>query len=300
MSTPTTTRKRDISNRILEKRLFFIVGVPKSGTTWVQQLLDFHPKISCRGEAHFVDLLYSEISRALESYNRSVVNQGGIVGHLKKYGGHVEDLAYDALDSQYLLSLAMALMFRKWEIHDDVELIGEKTPDNIRSLTLLSSMFPDARFIHLIRDGRDCAVSGWFFHTSGVDKHKRVAQTFTEYATSFAKAWSTQVRQARQVGTRLGRRYKELFYEELVADPLARTGELLEFLGMEASDQEALQCVENASFKMLSGGREPGEADERSFYRKGVVGDWKNHFDPALSSRFEQIAGDALRELGYL
>ena len=174
MSNAILTRKSEIADRILEKDLFFIVGVPKSGTTWIQQLLDSHPKIACRGEAHFVDIFYANLSRGLEAFNKSVTTQGGAVAHLKKFGGHVDTLTYDMGESHYLLALAMCLMFRKWATDERIELIGEKTPDNIRFMTLLSNMFPSARFIHIIRDGRDCAVSGWFFQRSGVAKDKRI------------------------------------------------------------------------------------------------------------------------------
>ena len=57
-------------------------------------------------------------------------------------------------------------------------------------------------------------------------------------------------------------------------------------------------CVQRASFRALSG-REAGDEDLSSHLRKGIVGDWKNHFGEAALSRFEAVAGPLLQELGY-
>jgi hypothetical protein len=53
------------------------------------------------------------------------------------------------------------------------------------------------------------------------------------------------------------------------------------------------------SFEKLSGGREPGQEDVKSHYRKGVHGDWRNHFTPAITRRFKALYGDLLVVGGY-
>ena len=63
--------------------------------------------------------------------------------------------------------------------------------------------------------------------------------------------------------------------------------------------QVARSCTESASFEKMSG-RRPGQEDATSHLRKGVVGDWREHFDDEISFRFESIAGYLLTELGYL
>jgi len=299
MSNTVLDKNSEIFQNVLDKEIFFIVGVPKSGTTWLQRLLDAHPKITCKGEAHFTDIFYFHLSKALDAYNKDVETQGGALAHLKKYGGHVDTLCYDMIDSYYLLALAMGLMFKKWIGTKNIQIIGDKTPDNIRSMTLLSTIFPSSRFIHVIRDGRDCTVSGWFFQISGIDKNKRVTQTFEQYARTFAKIWQTQVNQGRTAGSMLGDRYTEIRYENLVEDPQSGTRRLLQFLGADSSGRLVTDCVSSAEFQLLSNGRRPGDEDTKSFFRKGVVGDWSNHFSRSLTTEFNQIAGETLKRLGY-
>ena len=58
-------------------------------------------------------------------------------------------------------------------------------------------------------------------------------------------------------------------------------------------------CVEEGSFSRLSGGRRQGQEDRDSHFRKGLVGDWSNHFDDAARAAFEAAAGALLEQLGY-
>jgi len=69
---------RDFHARLsgaLERQIFFVGGAPKSGTTWLQVLLDCHPQISCSGEGHFVGHLLPRLKSALESHNRFTIGK---------------------------------------------------------------------------------------------------------------------------------------------------------------------------------------------------------------------------------
>ena len=74
---------------------------------------------------------------------------------------------------------------------------------------------------------------------------------------------------------------------------------LLGFLGADSGEEAARKCVEAASFEQLSGGRSKGEEDSSSFYRKGVAGDWRNHFTEEDRRVFKEEAGELLIRLGY-
>ncbi|MDH3376584.1 MAG: sulfotransferase [Gammaproteobacteria bacterium] len=299
MKSTTHRTKTELVEKTLAKEMFFIVGVAKSGTTWLQHLLDSHPEIVCRGESHFIDIFHASLVKAFEEYNNAVVKQGGVVAHLKEYGGHVDTLRYDLNDSFYLLVQAIGLMFGKWNNDPSIRLIGEKTPDNIACLSLLSSIFPSAKFIHIIRDGRDSAVSGWFFNQSGLAKNKQIVQTFDEYVRGFAKAWSSQINQGCAIGAGLDDRYMEVRYENLAFTPNDEATKLLRYLDVDDSEQCINNCLKASSFQSLTGGRRPGEEDPEAFFRKGVVGDWRNKFSDDLRDDFYNIAGDTLTRFGY-
>ena len=296
-NTPTAIRAS--IRHLFDKDLVFLAGLPKSGTTWLQMLLDSHPKIVCKGESHFVDIFYVELNRQLNQYNQLVLQQGGIVAHLKKYGGHVDSLQYNMDDANYLLVVAIGLMFSKWLGNAEIEVIGEKTPDNIQYISLLAAIFPKAKFIHIVRDPRDCAVSSWFFSCSNLDKNKMLNQSFDEHILHYADYWQQHIVSGRTSGMELGERYTEIYFEDLVEHPTAQLKNIISFLDVATTNDELHRCVSSTSFSSQTGGRKPGQEAPDAFLRKGIVGDWRNHFGQSLNDQFATIAGKSMKRFGY-
>ena len=92
---------------------------------------------------------------------------------------------------------------------------------------------------------------------------------------------------------------REIKYEDLIARPNETLGAVLDFLGVDASNDVVQHCVAQGSFERLSGGRKRGEEDVNSFFRKGVIGDWRNSFDEPTLASFQKTAGKLLQELDY-
>ena len=89
-------------------------------------------------------------------------------------------------------------------------------------------------------------------------------------------------------------------YEDALLDPERTVRRLLSHLGVEQHPSTAIEeVVANYSFRAMTGGRRNGEADRTSFLRKGVAGDWKNHFSDEAAQIFEALAGSALVTAGY-
>ncbi len=96
-----------------------------------------------------------------------------------------------------------------------------------------------------------------------------------------------------------GGRVTYLSYEELRRDCAGALGRALEAVTGEAVDRWRLEAtVEKMSMKRQTG-RDPGQADPAHFVRKGIVGDWRNHFSREAAEVFNHLAGDALVRLGY-
>ncbi|MEJ7814243.1 MAG: sulfotransferase domain-containing protein, partial [Rubrobacter sp.] len=91
----------------------------------------------------------------------------------------------------------------------------------------------------------------------------------------------------------------EVHYEDLLVRPNEEVERLLGFLGVDTGETLVERCVSQASFEKLSKGRERGEEDPSSFYRKGVAGDWKNLFDERDRQVYKEEAGELLIRLGY-
>jgi hypothetical protein len=275
----------EASERIASLNVFFIVGCQKSGTTWLARLLDGHPEAACRGEAHFADVLAPMMLQAVKGYTG-----------VRKTCGHLDG---DAIWSAVRM-LADRILISYVAAHPErtITAVGDKTPEGAIAIEALAQMYPGARFIHIIRDGRDGAVSGWA-HLKREGNDDRFGD-FAEYAAYFAKShWTNYIGQARRAAAALAGRCLEVRYEALHADAASETRRLLEFLALDASDESVQACLDAGAFERLTGGRHRGEEQPDSHFRKGLVGDWVNHFDAESLAAFESIAGPLMDELGY-
>ena len=97
-----------------------------------------------------------------------------------------------------------------------------------------------------------------------------------------------------------------LHYERLLANTEEETRRLFRYLGVEVSGRLHQAIIRRNRFERASVGqkiwqkaRQPGQADDKSHFRKGITGDWRNYFQPHHSQRFKELTGNALIELGY-
>jgi hypothetical protein len=281
--------------RFRRKTIFFVCGSMKSGTTWMQLLLDAHPAVSCGGEGHFVDRLAPAVQTAFNAYNEHIEWK-----NTQKIGGLAGYPRFGAADLAFAIRTAMMLLFAQQEGTREVAAIGEKTPDNILGMPFLDLVFPEAKFIVLVRDGRDCAVSGWFHNKRlAGDWLDSTFPTLQAYAAVTAAGWAKEQAAAVAFAERVPRRCLFLRYEDLVADTATRLGRAFDFLGVDADAAAVAACCRKADFAALAEGRSPGQEDRASFFRKGAPGDWRNHFDPETSAAFEREAGAWLDHFGY-
>lgn len=162
---------------------------------------------------------------------------------------------------------------------------GDKTPRYVENVPLLARLFPDARFVHLIRDGRNVALS----YADVPFGPKTVG--------SAAALWAARVGTGMRDGRRLAPgRYVEILYEDLVEDPVGEVKDVCSFLGL-AFDPAMLDHTERARSVMLpSADRLNPHVTERPI--KGVRS-WETEMPARHVEIFEAIAGDVLAQLGY-
>ena len=272
---------------------FFLTGAPKSGTTWLGKLLDAHPEINCQGEAcvhHFGQRLVE----AAKSYNDLLAKRRAVV---------TDSNDFPPMKWPEVLTLMRTFIELRLEAIADpakpgLRFLGEKDPEHALHFKELDQLFPAAKFIHIIRDGRGVFVSAWHHNVRSKDANlERFG--FDDFLQITAKEWSDRVRRAREAGRRLGDRYFELRYEDLAAEPALWMKRTLDFLGAGSGEGTVAACVEAASFEKLSQGRKPGEEDAASFFRKGDPDDWRRQLTPAQAEAFAALAGPLLGELGY-
>jgi len=189
-------KAHDQLGQLLGKNIVFVVGATRWGTSWVQQCLDTHPNICCKGEGHFTDSLFPSLAKLIDQYNQDAEKIGNRM-QLAGLPGNAAGFTFD--DVEHLMRTAMALMFQRWiGDQENITCIGEKTPEHVLSLELLDKLFPEMRIIHVVRDGRDEAASAWDFNM-GISKGEfpRRYPSFADFAETFARNWSRSVGSAR-------------------------------------------------------------------------------------------------------
>src|SRR5262245_2966200 len=189
-------------------------------------MLDRNEALAVPDESYFVPQLARR--------HRGVVEPAAFIDDLRRLPTLVEwELSPDAvavrLRPGMTAGAAIAAVFETYAADRGKARWGDKTPLYMQHLGVLAQLFPDARYVHLIRDGRDTALSflavppgimteGW--------GHPRDA-------AGFACQWATEVRAARSLGSRVGAdRYVELRYEALVADPAEELRGVCAFAGL--------------------------------------------------------------------
>lgn len=322
-------RKRAVRPDAGYDTVFFISGEMRSGTSWLRRTLAAHPEIACGHEGSFFGRDYDRESipvytGAVSSLTRAFSTSEELkVWHelpwnqwTAEYEEDVNNLSRLAVD--YFLSKEVARTGKR--------VIGDKSPQHTACLDEIHTLYPEARIINVVRDGRDVAVSamnhwwrlaqdreGGVFELDPEELEKRDAymkdkeaflargeSIFTEERLAqLAHRWDYRVGKSHRDGAGLyGEGYLEVRYEDLLREgPEAIIG-LLRFLGVSSEPAEAERCVRAASFERVSSRRQ-GEEDAGSFFRKGIAGDWKNAFTERDRELYESIAGTRLAEMGY-
>jgi hypothetical protein len=180
---------------------------------------------------------------------------------------------------------AIRLLYSEWAGRAGKPGYADKTPAYLGRIGVLAQHFPEARFVHVVRDGRDVALS--------------LAQSFERAPQTPAQAavlWAEQIRAGRAQGLALGPdRYLELRYEELVAEPENTVRAMTAFLGIH---YEPAMLERPSAGHVLAGYPDPSVHPHLSdpIARRR---DWRREMGVAERRQFELLAGPVLGELGY-
>lgn len=232
----------------------FVVGCGRSGTTLLRKMIDAHPEIAIPRESHFIYKIARQ--QALGRWPGDL-SAPGAWDHLVDYLTRTPDLDRWDLDRGRLRDRLGALRERThatafqavFEANLDEsagQRWGDKTPQHVQYMLVLDRLYPGAQFVHIIRDGRDVALSllrkeGWGPRRMGEAGYY----------------WAWLVLSGIVAGGALGPdRYYQLHYEDLVADPEPTLGALTRWLGHDYSD-------EMLTYYASAGGRRPTEARPR-------------------------------------
>jgi hypothetical protein len=274
----------------------FIVGVGRSGTTLLRLMLDSHSTLAIPPEANFGSAL-------------TAFEQGGV-------GPAVEAMVGNELWNDYNLpaeQFAHRVESRRPEAFADVLRVfyefyaelhgksrwGNKTPYFLARMTRVQQVLPEARFVHIVRDGRDVALSTvpiWFGPSE---------------VTGVALEWSRMLGLARRQADSLDH-YTEVRYEDLIREPTGTLQCLCEFLELEWEPamldyhRHAAARLSSELGDVVEGGRRVSAGERLAIHRfvdrpplLDRVERWRREMGAADLRAFEAIAGKTLREFGY-
>jgi hypothetical protein len=258
-------REREVA-RVAGCQLFFVGGAPRSGTTWLQRLLDAHPEVSCGGEGLFDKELAQPLERLLDGRRQALAAKNAVL-----FGEAAGYPLPSPGDGEFLLRTAILLALRRQAAGKPCRALGEKTPENLFFFPRLQHLFPAAKFVGIARDPRDVLASAWHFF-----RHPAPGKDAVEEKTAFIRSALPSLAAGARAMVAMQQRSdcRLVTYEALSAAPVEVMAGLFRFLGVSDADPLVDACVERTSFAALSGGRAAGTAADGSFFRKGVVGDW--------------------------
>jgi hypothetical protein len=270
--------------------IFFVCGAPKSGTTWLQRILDAHPEVVCSGEGHFIDRFSLPAAEVINAYNRDLGLEADQV-----YEG---EPPYQPLDQDEFDELVRGFILRRLRTRagSETRWMGDKTPAYARQLTYLHRLFPAAKIIHIVRDPREVAVSRMaFFHRAGaVEAATPGTKLHRENLEAAIHTWTAAVTCVDRFGREHPDLLHEVQYRDLHANPIGETERLFAFLGAPTPRVLIERIVAATSFEAMTG-RRPGEEDPTSFLRKGVPGDWQAQLDRESAQAIAESCGALMR-----
>jgi len=263
-----------------------VLGVRRSGTTLLRVMLDRHSELAVPDESYFVPQLADRHRGGIDP--DAFVDDLRRLPTLREWDVPVGDVGA-RLRPGMRAGEAIAAVYEAYAERHGTRRWGDKTPMYMQRLGLLERLFPDALYVHLVRDGRDAAIS-FLAMPAGI-----VTETWAHPrdAAGFACQWRAEVTAARKLGVRVGpRRFLELRYEDLVADAEGALRRICDFAGL-AFEPGMLAYAGEVDVS--------AKPHQQSLKRPPTSGlrDWRTQMAPADVAAFEAVAGDLLRELGY-
>jgi hypothetical protein len=292
---------------------FFIFGHARSGTTLLARLIRTHPEVHCNWQSHFFTrppLLSSLVSNPETaewlSRRSNRWNRG-------------RDL------SPVVMRAASDFILEREARKEGKSVVGDKSPNSIlngESVRLMHAIYPDARLLFIVRDGRDTAISHRF--QSFIDTVESLSPEDLEIRRAYlqnpqpyirrerslftrngiresAKSWVRNVCETDEAGKSLyGDRYLSLRYEDLLENVVELTLRVWEFLGVEGASPELeaairgeLESNPDAEWQSQK------ESDLSAGLRKGVAGSWRDYFTSEDRQIFKEVAGETLIAWDY-
>jgi hypothetical protein len=310
---PITNEEVAEIKQFFSREKFFIFGHARSGTTLLMRLARLHPEVHCNYQAHFFTRL---------PLLKSLVNTADAEEWLARKSNRWNqgrDL------SPLVLRAAADVILERDAAREGKMIVGDKSPSSTihgQAVRDMHAVYPDAKLVYIVRDGRDVLISERFRNLVEESKFlkaedKRIVEDLRKDQTQFtngtrsiftetvirrvAMGWVKNLKETEEEGRRLyGENYLGLRYEDLLAAPFDELTKLWNFLGVKKIDKSLDKDIKT---EMASNPDEEWQAQRNegiaSFLPKGQAGNWTRLFTARDKSVFKEVAGAMLVKWGY-
>lgn len=266
---------------------FFIVGHPRSGTTLLRMILCGHSNLFIPEETGFIPFLKVDPSKTLTKHD-----VGAVINRIKKLNYYWRDLPltseqiFQSLGEQNLPAL-LDFLYQLQTQPDHATRWGDKTPLYVQYMDNILEIFPKAQFIHIIRDGRDAALSAlvkWGDHSRYMD---------LDY---LLRNWVRNVTKGCLVGRSLtSHQYHEIRYENLVIEPEQTLLGVCRFL----NEQYEPDMLDQTKVAQRLGPGPDNHYETLHPINTRSLNRWKKEFSSFENKKSIRIAGELLSSLEY-
>lgn len=256
----------------------FIGGAGRSGTTLLRAMLASHSSLAGTNEFKLLPNI-ADIRRMFSAYS-------DVSEHYQ--------LSENYLDQQ--LAVFIESLFTPFlEQQGGLRLI-EKTPHNILAADVLLRVFPKSKMLHVIRDGRDVAMS--LVNMNWSDGNGKV--WYTRSVADAANYWQQIIRSTEVIkqDPLIAERLKVIRYESLVHDPKKKLQAVLKWFDL--GWEEAILDDSQRENMMAQEINESSTEQVAQSINNKAIGRWQTQMSVAQRREFHQVAGDLLIELGYV
>jgi len=259
----------------------FVIGHGRSGTSVLIKLIRKYLKINFGTESQFIIRFYQNLRHYGDLADRT--NAARLIHDIsaeryfkrikKRFNFEFNPTAAAAKYSGSNYADVLSAVFGQFAEFHGMERWGDKTPEYIYHLPVLHQLFPDAQFLHIIRDGRDVALSE--FETPFGAKNSFKAAEDWQKKTALVEAFFTRLQPGQHLTIR---------YEDLLSAPVDVFASLIRFFGIDDSDHRLVDFI---------------ASHLPSDLRTGNFNKWKTKMSIGQQRRFEKMAGGQLRQFGY-
>ncbi len=274
---------------MLVMRMIFVGGCERSGTSLVQKILASHSQIAGGPELVFT-------GRVAELYRQMAAS------YPPEYAARLAAFYDSDQLAEAFRGLFNRLLRKVRERKPGARWLSEKTPSNIFAASRLLEIFPDGRFVHVIRDGRDVLASHRDvrrrFERDGRASWNRASFRLHRVCARWHRAVEIHFELA--ADPRLADRYFSIRYEDLVRDPEAGVARLFDFLELDVEPSAlAPEDIAAEDLGLPTDGVWTTEAMQRRGFDPGTVGRWRSSLPANCRILGSLLMGRSLEALDY-